>query len=290
METSTTGPRSVDPFFDPARMQPGHGAPVDWSRVSAYFEQGKFTVQLNGAVAIGAESLTVDALEFPLQGGQLLDFGTYDPVVVTTSGATAGATSIPVTALTGPIPNGTVLDFAGAGEFAKLTAAAAAGATSLTVEAIDATIENLDTATFPGGNISATVVDDVDAGATTVAVEPVQFPIGDDSQAIAKRRDAVVGRRIPKGTVIAKTSAGLLIPRRDADAEEAVGFIVSDADERSVSDSKSGYGIIVGGTGIYENLCPDALDNGGDLPSAYKTELAANTLGFWYLDYEDTRI
>ena len=291
MERTSTGPRTPDPFFDPVRMLPGHGGPIDWSRVSSFFEQGKFTVKVNGAVAIGAEAVTVDALEDELKAGTRLDFGTYQDVLVTApAGAAAAAVSIVVSALSGPIPAGAVLNFSGAGEFAVTTAAVAAGAVAIPVEALDAAIEAADTATFEGGDINAVVIEDAIVGATALVVEATQFPIADNAEATVKRRNAALGRRLPKGLVIAKTAAGLLIPRRDAAAETAVGFLVSDADERSASDSKSGYGIIIGGTAIYENLCPDADAATGDLPAAYKTELNTNTLGFVYYDYEDTRI
>ena len=271
---------------------------VDWSRVSAFFEQGKFTVVVNGAVAVGAEAVTVDALENELKAGTVLDFGSYDDVsvVVGVAGALANATSVPVAALSGPIPNGTILDFAGSGKFAKLTAAAIAGATSLTVEALPQALVSTDTATFEGGDQVARLTADAAAGATALVVEPTAFAIADNAEAIVKIRNSAIGRRIPKGTVICRTSAGLLIPRREgtgAGTEVACGFIVSDADEFSASDSKSGYGIVVGGTAIYENLCPDAGTAGasaGDLPAAWKTELNTNTMGFIYYDYTDSRL
>lgn len=290
MERTTTGPRAPDPFINPAQMLPGEGGMIDWSRVSDFFEQGKFTVKVNGAVAVGAEAVTVDPLEFPLKAGIALDFGRYDQVTVTVggAGAAAAATAIPVNALSGPIPSGTTLDFTGAGEFAKLTANAAAGATSLAVEALDAGIEAADTAVFEGGDISVRLAEDEAAGGTSLVVEPTQFAIADDAEAITKRRDSAIGRRLPKGLVCARTAAGLLIPRRDADAETATELLVSDADERSVSDAKSGYGTIIGNTGLYENLMPDSV--AGDIPAGYKTELAAAGCTFTYRDYADSRL
>lgn len=298
MQRTSTGPRTPDPFFDPARMEPGHGGMVDWSRVSAFFEQGKFTVVVNGAVAAGVEALTVDALENELKAGTVLDFGSYVTVTATVgvAGAAIGAVSVPVAALTGPIPSGTILDFTGTGKFAKLTATAALGATTLAVEALPQALVSGDAAVFEGGDQVARLTADAAAGATALVVEPTAFAIADNAEAIVKIRNSAIGRRIPKGTVICKTTAGLLIPRREgtgAGSEVAQGFLVSDADEFSASDSKSGYGIVVGGTAIYENLCPDAGTMGaaaGDLPAAWKTELNTNTMGFIYYDYTDSRL
>lgn len=291
MQTSSTSPRPLAPWQNPYSMTLGQGNAIDWSRVSAYFfNVGKFTVKLSAGAAVGAETLAVDALSYGIKKGTVLDFGNYEPVTVTTSAqATAGATSISVNALSGPLPNGTILNFTGAGEFAMLTAAAAAGATSLTVEALDATIESADTATFDGGAINAEVVADADAGDTSLSVEPLQFAIANDAEALADGTGTNDGRMIPAGTVMARTSAGLLIPRRDAVAEQAIGFLVSDAEEGAAQDAKTGYGIVIGNTTIYENLCPDA-DGAGDLPSAYKTELGTNTLGFVFVDWADDRV
>lgn len=294
MQRTSQSPRRLLPWRTPGTMQLGKGGPIDWSKVSAYFfNVGKFTVKLNGAAAIGATSLTVDALAYALRKGTALDFGRYAGFTVTTGGAAAGATALPVTALAGPIPANTILDFTGAGEYARTTADAAAGATSLAVEALDATIENGDTATFAGGAQTVEVTADVAAGATAVPVEALQFAIADDTEALADATGSNDKRKIPAATVMARTSAGLLIPRRDGVSGseiQAVGFLVSDADEQSATDAKSGYGLVIGNTSIYENLCPDADPTTGDLPAAYKTELAANSLGFVYEDWSDSRV
>lgn len=292
MQTSSTSPRPLSPFHNPYAMTQGHGGPIDWAKVSAYFYNvGKFTVKLSALSAIGDTTLDVDALEFPLRKGTNLDFGSQASVTVTTSAqANAGATSIAVNALSGPIPSGTVLDFTGAGEFATLTADAAAGATSLTVEALDATIESADTATYQGGPLNAEVTADAEAGAVSVTVAPLPFALANDAEALADATGSNDKRMIPMGTVMARDAvSGLLIPRRDITAAEpAIGFLASDAEEDSVSDSKSGYGLVIGNTTIYENLCPDAVAD--DLPAAYKTELAANSLGFVFEDWSDSRL
>ena len=52
--------------------------------------------------------------------------------------------------------------------------------------------------------------------------------------------------------------------------------------------AKSGYGVIRGGS-LYETLLPDASGSPRELAAAIKTELAANSLGFLFSKYEDTR-
>lgn len=293
MLRTSQGPRPLLPWVSPAQMDlSGHSNAIDWPKVSAYFfAQGKFTVKLSAAALKGAVALAVDALPYPVKKGANLDFGRYAPVTVTLSGNEAiGQTAIGVTALTGPIPNGAILT-SGVGEFMKLTAAAVAGDVSLTVEALEVAWEAADTAVFDGGGINAEVTADADAGATALVVEPLPFAIADNAEAIADSTGSSDGRMIPAGTVMCRVpSTELLLPRRDRSAsEEAVGFLVSDAHEFSVSDAKTGYGLVIGGTEIYENLCPDA-DGAGDLPAAYKSELAANTHGFIFVDWTDTRV
>jgi hypothetical protein len=73
-----------------------------------------------------------------------------DAVVVTLDGSAAiGATSITVDALAGAVPSGTLLHF-NSGEFIISTSAAAAGATAIAVEAIPTALEDNDTATYTG--------------------------------------------------------------------------------------------------------------------------------------------
>jgi hypothetical protein len=73
-----------------------------------------------------------------------------DAVVVTLNGSAAiGATSVTVDALSGAIPSGTLLHF-NSGEFIISTGAAAAGATAIAVEAIPTALEDDDTATYTG--------------------------------------------------------------------------------------------------------------------------------------------
>lgn len=295
MNRDTVGIRQLKPWGDPYAMTRGPGYQIDWERTSDYYAGGKFTVKLAAAVAQGDDAITVDALTRGLRAGEKLQAPDVETVLVTVNDADVNATetSITVVALPGPLPSGAVLQFSGAGAgFARLSAPAAEGATSITVEALAEDIDNGATATYQGGEHNLEVLEDVAAGATSVPVGNVQFPIADDTELIAQRsgNDASV-KFIPEATVMAlDATSKKMFPRHDADDEEAIGLIASDASNsrHATSDSRSGYGTVIGNTFLYENLLPDA-DTSGDLPAAYKTELAANTLGFTYRDYTDTR-
>lgn len=139
-----------------------------------------------------------------------------------------------------------------------------------------------------------TVTADVAVGAIAVPIEPLTTALEDNDVLTGIKAGYSRGNRhIPAGTVMCRTSDRLLIPRNvgsGSGTEVASEFLVSDADENSKSDSKTGYGTIVQSV-IYENLCPDAGTNGasaGDLPAGWKTELAANSLGFVYRDWRDS--
>lgn len=170
----------------------------------------------------------------------------------------------------------------------KLNGAVLAGATSITVDALP---QPLKAGTALDFGAAAVVVDaDADAGDTTVTTTEFSDGVADNAEAYAAYPDRGLGRMIPAGTVMCRTSAGLLLPRRDAPgAEEAVGLIVSDAHENSVSDSKSGYGLVIKAE-VYENLLPDADPATGDITAGWKTELQANSLGFLFRDWEDSRV
>lgn len=175
----------------------------------------------------------------------------------------------------------------------QLNGAALADAETLTVDALPFALKRGDRLQS-GADEYITVTDDVAAGETTVPIEPLTTAMEDNDVLYAVKAGYSRGNRhIPAGTVMCRTSDRFLIPRAlgtGSGSEVASEFLVSDADENSKNDSKTGYGTIVGGV-IYENLCPDAGTNGasaGDLPSGWKTELAANSLGFVYRDWRDS--
>lgn len=292
MDTSRVGMRGLKPWGNPYAMTQGPGYQIDWARTSDFFAGGSFNVQLNGAVAVGADSITVDALTRPLKIGDILRAPDVATVVVTlTANKAIGQTSLAVTALTGPIPAGTVLD-AGTGKQAKTTSAAAKNATTIAVETLDTAWVSGDTATYQGGEHNLEVLADASEGATSVSVGNVQFAIADNTKLIAQVTGRLASEKfIPEATVMAlDATSKKMFPRRDADTEQAIGLIASDASNsvQAAHQARSGYGTVIGNTFLFENLLPDA-DESGDLPSAYKTELAANTLGFTYTDYIDTR-
>lgn len=257
-----------------------NGRQIDWDALPQTFVDLPETVKINGAVAKGANSITVDPLPVDLKIGDVLDFGDYAPVTVTVSAsALAAATSISVTALTGPIPSGTVLDF-GTTKFAVLTANAAAGATTLTVRALPTALAGSEVATFKGGEIIAVVDAAADAGDTTVTVDEVPLPIADDAEAIvplAVGHETERGRHVKAGTIVDLTADGKIVPSSLATSGlTAYGVLATNADEFSETDAATGYGVIVSAS-IYDNLLPDYANAS---LSTWKTELLARG-GFW---------
>ena len=285
--TYQTGSR-VSFAVDQESLVRNSGRQVDWDYVTAIYRETSKTIQLNGAAAAGATSLTVDALPIKVQAGAILNFGSLAPVTVTLNDAsvTAGDTSITVTALSGPIPAGTYLDFSGGtnAQIVRVNTAAIAGATTLTIYPIDGTIANGTTALFPGGTLQARVTANAAAGATTLTVDELQFAIADDATAVLAGTDDL---SIPAGTCMAELSSGKVIPRVLATSETAIGFLATNASQNDHSAALSGYGIIIGGA-LYENLLPDA-NGGATISATYKTELqtAGVGTGFAFVAYAD---
>lgn len=288
MNRTSVATRPLNWLANPLQAIVGRGGQIVWSKVSNFFDRGKFTVKLGAAALKAAVSLTVDPLPQPLRKGEVLDFGTEASVVVTFSAASVDATTVGVTALTGPIPSGAILKTADAKEFVKLTAPAIATDTSLTIEALDNALEGGETATYQGGKKLAEVSADAAAGATTVSVAAIPFAIADDSEAIMDTTGKVDGRMIPSGTVMVRDSSDKLFPRRDVTgAETASELLTSDAFEFSKSAAKSGYGTYIAAQ-VFENLLPDA-DTDGNISGTYKTELTANGARFNFSDLTDSR-
>lgn len=293
MRTQQIASRPLPPFFDEQENMRGRGGQIDWTRVAAdgSFNQGKFTVTVTEPIATGDVEATVSALAHALKKGTVLDFGDYEPVtvVIDDAGEAIGQTVLSVDALTGALPSGAVLDF-GAGEnVVVLASAAIEGATSITIrDALTVALEGNDSADFGGGSQSIQLSADAAAGATTLDIEPASLPVADNDTASADYTGTDDFRIIPSGTVMCRTTAGLLIPRAVADAETASEILASDAIERSDVDAMTGYGTYVSGI-IFENMMPDA-DSAGDIPSAYKTELATAGCSFIFHDFSDSRL
>lgn len=256
-----------------------NGRQIDWDLLGDTFVENPQTVKVNGAAAIGATSITVDALPLDLKVGDVLDFGVYEQVTVTAAAALAAATSITVTALSGPIPSGTVLHF-GTNKFAKLSADAAAGATTISVLAIPTALAGAETATFEGGQILAYVDAAAAAGATTVTVEDLQYGIPDNAEAVLPAHvgnEIGRGRHLKAGTALDLLSSGKVVPSSLGTAGvTAYGFLATNADEFSETDAATGYGVITSAS-LYENLLPD---NAHASFATWKTELLARG-GFW---------
>lgn len=270
MSTRTTSNLTRQPgVIDRFGLRRNSGRQIDWDRVADSRRETAQTVKLNGAAAIGATSLTVDALPVKLLAGAILDFGHIDNVPVALSAAAAeGATSLSVTALTkalpagavldfgawaavvvtasaalkdattlgcsalsGPLPNGAVLDF-GSQKYAKLTAAAATGATSLTVAALPTAISGSETATFPAQDKLATVATAAAEGDTSIAVVALPVPLAATDTAAWKG-----------GTQQARVTANA--------AKGATSVTVDELQFRIADDSEA----IVGGLG-YKSLKP----------------------------------
>jgi hypothetical protein len=169
----------------------------------------------------------------------------------------------------------------------KLAAAALADATSLTVDALEYDVPVGTNLHFGQSKEFARVTAHAVAGATSLAVEALPSALEDDDEAYVGRGGK---KRVAAGTVMVIVAAtGKMVPRSARPgAETAVGIIETDADEDSKSDSKSGYGLIVGGV-VYENLLPDATGSPKVLPTDYKTEMqtAGVGTGFAFRQYAD---
>lgn len=267
------------------------GRQIDWDLVdSDQYGHGAVGIQLNGAVAKGATSITVDPLPFDIPEGIELDFGGISSVVVTFPTATAAdATSVPVTALLGPIPSGAILYTGDAKEFIRLTAPAVIGAVSLTVEALGNALEGGEVATYQGGRKLVRTTAGSNAGGLTLAIAEAPFAIADNSIAyLAGMTDHLAGRYLPAGTCVALMADGSVIPRSAVTGSEtAIGFLVTNANENSPTDAATGYGVLRSAS-VYENLLPEAVGAPKVINSAWKTELLARG-GYWLFDqYQDT--
>lgn len=295
MNRESVGIRALKPWGDPVQMETAPlGYQIDWIRTSSFFAAGKEIVTANGAASVGADGLTVDPLKKPIRAGERLNFGVVQTVLVTFGIAALGAVNVPVTALPGPIPAGAILKTPDLQEFVLVTTAAPKGQTFLLTEAIPNALEGGETATYEGGDNAPTVTADVGVNATNIPITNLFFPIADNAEGFYQSRGIQYGDKfIPEATVMSlDATSKKMFPRRDANGvnEPAFGLIISDATNSrlNTTDSRSGYGLVISDAGTYENLMPDA-DALGDLPAVWKTEIQANTLGFTFRDWSDTR-
>lgn len=176
-------------------------------------------------------------------------------VTVGVAGAAQSATSVPVLALISAIKAGTVLWF-GTNKYAEVTTDAAAGATSLVTLAIPTALVSGDKATVAG------------SGKKTIRAGTVMHI----------NTTGNVGRMIPYASAGTPVASGLIATT----AIEDVGGPFMH------NQSLTGFGLLVGGV-IFENLLPEATGTPKVLASGVKTSLAANSKGFLFRQYADTR-
>jgi hypothetical protein len=171
-----------------------------------------------------------------------------------------------------------------AGGTVKLAAAALADAVALTVDALTFAVPSGTKLHFGQSKEFALVTADADIGDTSLTVEALPSALEDDDEAI------VTGSG--KKTIRAGTRLGWLadaqgqaVPR--SATVEAVGILETDAVEDDTAAPGGGmYGMLTGGE-VYENLLPGATGDPMEIPAAEKTELAANSRGFLFVQYED---
>jgi len=161
--------------------------------------------------------------------------------------ALADATSISFDALTFAMPAGTKLHFGQSKEFALTTAAAAIGATSVAVEALPSALEDNDEAVVSGSGLKT-----LKAGTRLGWLAGAQ------------------GQAVPRSASV-----------------EAVGILETDAvEDETVAPGGGMYGMLTGGE-VYENLLPGATGDPLEIDATEKTELADNSRGFLFVQYED---
>jgi hypothetical protein len=93
---------------------------------------------------------------------------------------------------------------------------------------------------------------------------------------------------LPAGTRVGELLGAGKISPRVVTTNPAFGILETDAVEGDLVAPLSGYGVIRGGH-LYENLLPGATGSPAVIASAEKTELAANSMGFLFSQYGDTR-
>lgn len=265
-----TSPVWAADFLSRDHLVPG---PIELDPTQFPMDDGTF-VTANGAAAIGATSITVDAIDAAIPANTFLDFGHLASVLVTIADASvsAGDTSVTVVALPGPIPSGTRLNFSGGtnAQVVEVNGDHAAGATTLTVLPLDGTIANGATATFPGGTKQARLTAAAAAGATTLTVDELQFAIADNDVA-TYGGSGTLKRRVKGGTFVGRTytereSSTPFGPAASGDDE--VFLLAFDAPDIDADPTATA---VRPGTAIKENFLPFY----GTMSSAVKALLRA---------------
>jgi len=160
----------------------------------------------------------------------------------------------------------------------KLAAAVAEAATSATVDALPKAVKKGTVLRFAAGQYLELTADAA-AGATTLAVSAALAAIADNSEAVVGG-DGI--KLIKPGTIMARLSSGLAIPRALSGATTATCILLTSADDKS--EKQQGHGALVGGV-IYANLLPDYAH--ADF-ATWKTELNAVSTGFSWQTFSNT--
>lgn len=170
-----------------------------------------------------------------------------------------------------------------------LTAEAAFGGLTIAVEALAAELPAGRALAF-GDGLAAITTATAPAGSESVAVQGLISEIPEGATAYFQPPGyEAAGKVVPAGKVLVELASGLVATRAERPGAETARFISkTPMVEDSVSDSRSGYGMITGAN-LFENLLPDADPITGLLPDAYKTELRANGGAFVFDKYEDNR-
>lgn len=306
---SGTIARAANFVADPASLVRENGRQIDWGNVPESYRLGSHTVRVNGAVAAGRNKIqliTVSATggTFTVTiGGQTTSALAYNISLATMEStlealSSVGAGNIRVFGTAGSLyyleyinalgfANGLTAttnagSLTGGGGTAAVTtpAAGAASPTSITVDALLGDIPNgavLDFGYGPAVTLTAAAV----TGATTLSVTGVSINIADNATALY---GGTGPKKIAAGTVLGidgSTGDRKVFPRV-ASTNPAYGILETDAVQSDGSDASTGYSLLRGGV-LYENRLPDAIANGGSLPSAFKTELVSSKSYFQFI-------
>lgn len=308
----TISPR---PFWvDRGSLVRGMGRQIEWSRIPESYRQGAKATVVVGAAGAAGNATSIPVTVTFLNGatvipvGTVLDFGNakYARVAAPyTSGANITVDAIP-TAL---VQDDTATYFepgdAGKKRLAAGTVLSLNGPTRTVVAAAVST--NTGNATI--GTVSAgvtakdgiyrlTVVEPVSDGGRIVVEDPQGLTIGDAVVGTAATvggvtftvtdgsTDLAVGDQFTIEVVTSEASKSLAAVPRYLGRGPAIGILETEAIEGDPSASLTGYGVLVGGV-LLENNLPDATS--GELPEAYKEELRLYGTGFTWQRYVDGR-
>lgn len=166
----------------------------------------------------------------------------------------------------------------------KLSAAAAADAVALAVDALPYAVPAGTNLYFGQAKELAHVTTAAAAGATALVVEALPSALEDDDEATVFGSGS---KTLPAGTRVGELLGNGKISPRIVSTNPAFGILETDAIEDDPKAPLSGYGVLRGGH-LYENLLPGATGSPAVIASGEKTELAANSAGFLFSQYQNT--